>query len=202
MVPGGTATAERMRHAVEGADVQSHLCGFLLNPDVVDEGGLVSGVGPGEGDGMRTGRRDRNRNAHATEARARRRYQPASRDPVHAHLNRLHKGQNAARSPCRLERKRIPAGVQAQRLADAAGALNKRRLVAIRCHRSAPGTAVALDAAADAEGPPDARSARVVLIAAPERRDFELGLTRETDELTTCAKAGELDEPRLCASPL
>ena len=74
---------------------------------------------------------------------------------IDSNFHRLHVWRDAAGPPGDLERQRIAAGTQRDRLGDAAGALNECRLRAARCGRSAPGTVVTLDATATGEGPAD-----------------------------------------------
>src|SRR6266545_4643900 len=76
--------------------------------------------------------RDRERCAIGREARARRRDEASDLRPVHRHLDRLHVRRHAAVALRRLERQGVAAGIQAQRLADAARTLDKRRLPALR----------------------------------------------------------------------
>src|SRR5438552_4185151 len=124
---------------------------------------------------MRAAGRHREGNAECSEARARGYYKVADLGSVHYHPDRLDVGGHAARPLRCLERERIAAGIEAERLTHGASGLNERSLGAVGCRCGAPRTAVALDAAVG-EGPADARRTRVVLIAATKRRDFETGI--------------------------
>src|SRR5947208_535477 len=98
--------------------------------------------------------------------------------PVEAHPDWLNIGRDAAPALCRLERERVAARSQGERLRHAASPLDEGALRPFRRGRCAKRAAIALDAGATDEAPADAWRAGRVLITWAESRDFKSGIEK------------------------
>src|SRR5688572_17514524 len=141
---------------------------------------------------MRPGRRNDEGDADGAETCARGRDQPDLR-PIDTHANGLlATGWDAVETARRLERERVIARVQVDRLGQRTAALDECGLRAIGRWGCFPGAAIALDAGARVEGPADSSPAGTILKAVAQRRRFEARIrqrSRDQSEGKTLIRA-------------